>query len=130
MTHVWSSSLFSLGIIIFPGVLTKFHFFTKFTHLEKFVDLMKNLKYEHQSILPCEGGSNLILGTGTENQIFVYHMGRLCEGAKEISSIKASLFLCGGVGVIGWGGCGAVGGGGLYCGVGGDEVGGGVEVVG
>ena len=30
---------------------------------------MKALKYEHQSILPLWGGSNLILGTGTENQI-------------------------------------------------------------
>ena len=41
-----------------------------FPHLEKFADLMKDLKYEHQSISPCGGGSNLILGTGTENQIF------------------------------------------------------------
>ena len=32
---------------------------------------MKDLKYEHQSIFPCGGGSNLILGTGTENQIFI-----------------------------------------------------------
>ena len=31
---------------------------------------MKDLKYEHQSILPLWGGSNLILGTGSENQIF------------------------------------------------------------
>ena len=42
----------------------------KFLHLDKFVDLMKDLKYEHQSILPCGGGSNLILGTGSEDQIF------------------------------------------------------------
>ena len=28
-------------------------------------------------------------------------MGRLCEGAHEISGIKAPLFLCGGVGVVG-----------------------------
>ena len=42
----------------------------KFPHLEKFADLIKDLKYEHQSIFPCRGGSNLILGTGTENQIF------------------------------------------------------------
>ena len=41
----------------------------KFPHLEKFVDLMKDLKYEHQSIFPCAGGSNLILGIGRENQI-------------------------------------------------------------
>ena len=31
---------------------------------------MKDLKYEHQSIFPCGGGSNLILGIGRENQIF------------------------------------------------------------
>ena len=43
----------------------------KFLHLEKFVDLMKDLKYEHQSkAFTCGGGSNLILGTGSENQIF------------------------------------------------------------
>ena len=30
---------------------------------------MKALKYEHQSILPLWGRSNLILGAGTENQI-------------------------------------------------------------
>ena len=42
----------------------------KFPHLEKFVDLIKDLKYEHQSIFPLWGRSNLILGTGTENQIF------------------------------------------------------------
>ena len=32
---------------------------------------MKDLTYEHQSIFPCGGGSNLILGTGTENHIFI-----------------------------------------------------------
>ena len=32
---------------------------------------MKDLKYDHQSIFPCGGGSNLILGIGTENQIFI-----------------------------------------------------------
>ena len=31
---------------------------------------MKDLQYEHQSIFPCGGGSNLILGIGRENQIF------------------------------------------------------------
>ena len=31
---------------------------------------MKDLRYEHQSIFPCGGGSNLILGTVRENQIF------------------------------------------------------------
>ena len=42
----------------------------KFLHLEKIVNLMKDLKYDYQSILPCGGGSKLILGTGSENQIF------------------------------------------------------------
>ena len=37
---------------------------------------------------------NLILGTGMENQIFVYQMGRLC-GGHEISGIKVPLFLHG-----------------------------------
>ena len=32
---------------------------------------MKYLKYKHQSIFPLWGGSNLILGTGMENQIFI-----------------------------------------------------------
>ena len=41
-----------------------------FPHLEKFAGLIKNLKCEHQNIFPCGGGSNLILGTGTKNQIF------------------------------------------------------------
>ena len=41
--------LFPRRIIIFQGVLTKFNFLMKFPHLEKIVDLMKDLKYEHQS---------------------------------------------------------------------------------
>ena len=60
------------GIIIFQGVLTKFNFLMKFPHLGKIANLMKDLKYEHQSIFSWWGGSNLILGTGTGNQIFVY----------------------------------------------------------
>ena len=32
---------------------------------------MKDLKYEHQSTFPCVGGSNLILATGMENQMFI-----------------------------------------------------------
>ena len=32
---------------------------------------MKAIKYEHQSTFPCGGGSNLILETGMENQIFI-----------------------------------------------------------
>ena len=70
MTHIWSPTLFPQGIIIFQGVLTKFHFLTKFPHPKKFVNLMKDLKYEHQSIFPLWGRSNLILGTGSEDQIF------------------------------------------------------------
>ena len=42
----------------------------KFPHLSKFIDLIKELKYEHQSIFPCGGGSNLILGTGSETKYF------------------------------------------------------------
>ena len=32
---------------------------------------MKYLKYNHQNIFPCGGGSNLILGTGMKSQIFI-----------------------------------------------------------
>ena len=71
MTHIWSPALFPRGILIFQAVLTKFHILMKFRHLEKIVNLMKDLRYEHQSIFPCGGGSNLILGTGTENHIFI-----------------------------------------------------------
>ena len=42
-------TLIPRGIIIFQGVLTKFNFLMKFPHLEIIVDLMKDLKYEHQS---------------------------------------------------------------------------------
>ena len=38
MTHIWSPTLFPRAIIIFQGVQTKFHFLTKFPHLEEFVD--------------------------------------------------------------------------------------------
>ena len=67
---MWTPTLFPRGIIIFQGVLTKFKFSMKFPHLEKFTNLMKNLKYKHQSIFPCGGGSNLILGTGSEAKYF------------------------------------------------------------
>ena len=63
-------TLFPSGIIIFQGALTKLIFLMKFPVLEKFVDLMKDLKYEHQSIFPCGGGSDLILGIGRKNQIY------------------------------------------------------------
>ena len=55
MTHIWSPTLFSRGIITFQGVLTKFNFSMKFPHLEKIVSLMKYLKYNHQSIFPMWG---------------------------------------------------------------------------
>ena len=71
MTHIKAPTLFPRGILIFQGVLTKFHILTKFPYLEKIVSLMKDLKYEHQSIFPCGGGSNLILGIGTEKNIFI-----------------------------------------------------------
>ena len=53
-----------------------------------------------KAFLPCGGGSNVILGTGRENQIFVYQMGRLCK----ISGIPAPFCLCGSVvgGFMGW----------------------------
>ena len=50
-----SPTLFPRRILIFQGVLTKFHILTKFPHLEKIVNLMKDLKYEHQSIFPLWG---------------------------------------------------------------------------
>ena len=55
MTHIKAPTLFPRGILIFQGVLTKFNFLMKFPHLEKIVNLMKNLKYEHQSIFPLWG---------------------------------------------------------------------------
>ena len=55
MTHVWFPTVFHQGIIIFQGVLTKFYFLMKFPYLEKIVNLMKDLKYEHQSIFPLWG---------------------------------------------------------------------------
>ena len=45
MTHILAPTVFSQEIIIFKGVLIKFHVMTKFLHLEKFVNLMKDLKY-------------------------------------------------------------------------------------
>ena len=51
---VWSGWC-AMGIIIFEGVLTKLNFLIKFPHLSKFIDLMKDLKYEHQSIFPLWG---------------------------------------------------------------------------
>ena len=55
MTHIKAPTLFPREIIIFQGVLTKFNFCRNFHIWEKIVDLMKALKYEHQSILPLWG---------------------------------------------------------------------------
>ena len=52
MTHIKAPTLFPRGIIIFQGVLTKFNFWRNFHISKKIVNLMKALKYEHQSILP------------------------------------------------------------------------------
>ena len=42
----------------------------KFPHISKFIDLMKDLNLNTKAFFPCGEGSNLILGTGSENQIF------------------------------------------------------------
>ena len=49
-------------IIIFQGVLTKLNLLTKFSHLKKLYFF---------AFFCCGGGSNLTLGTGMENQIFI-----------------------------------------------------------
>ena len=71
MTHIKAPTLFPRGILIFQGVLTKFHILMKFPHLKKIVNLMKDLNQSTKAFFPCGGGSNLILGTGTENHIFI-----------------------------------------------------------
>ena len=73
ITHISSPTLFPREISIFQGVLAKSNFLTKFPHLEKIINLMKNLKYEHQSIFPLWGGSNFILGTGRNNQAIIFN---------------------------------------------------------
>ena len=52
MVHIWFPTLFPSGIIIFQGLLTKFNFSMTFPYLEKIVNLMKDLKHEHQSTFP------------------------------------------------------------------------------
>ena len=90
IAHIWSHTLFPWKIIILQGVLTKFLFLMKFPHLEKFVNLMKDFKYEHPSTFPCGGGSNLILGMGTENQIFILRTPAAIKVFHQI--LKKSLF--------------------------------------
>ena len=48
-----------LGNYNFPRSTNKIKFLMKFPHLEKFVNLMKDLKYEHQSIFPLLGSVKL-----------------------------------------------------------------------
>ena len=55
ITHIWSDTLFPRGIIIFQGVLTKFHFLMKFPHLEKIVHLMKTYNMNTKVLFPCGG---------------------------------------------------------------------------
>ena len=72
IAHMWSPTLFPMGIITYKGVLTKFNFSMKFQHLEKncqFNEIPKIWAPKHFSLVG--GGSNLILGTGMENQIFI-----------------------------------------------------------
>ena len=49
-------------IIIFQSVQTKLNLLMKFQHLKKFLFF---------AFFCCGGGSNLILGKGMENQIFI-----------------------------------------------------------
>ena len=60
-----------LGILIFQEVLTEFNFSTKFPVLKKFVNLVKDLKYECQIIFPLWGRVKLNLGIGREKTFFV-----------------------------------------------------------
>ena len=58
----------SWGNYNFPRSTNKIQFFDKIsTSVKKIVDLMKDLKYEHQSTFPLWGRVKLILGTGIEN---------------------------------------------------------------
>ena len=52
---------------------------------------MKDLKYEHQSIFSLWGGSNLILGIGRENQIFLL---RTPAPVKFFTKLSKMTFWC------------------------------------
>ena len=73
ITHISYPTLFPRGISIFQGILAKFNFLTKFPHLEKFINLMKNLKYKHQSIFPLWGRVKLNLRDRKENQTIIFN---------------------------------------------------------
>ena len=49
---MWSPTLFPRGILIFQGVLRKFHFLDEIFTSGKSFDSMKDSKYEHQSTFP------------------------------------------------------------------------------
>ena len=50
----------------FPRSTNKIQFFNEILISEKnYINLMKCLRYEHQAIFHCGGGSNLILGIAT-----------------------------------------------------------------
>ena len=44
MTHIKAPTLFHGGILIFQGVLTKFHILMKFPHLKKHCQFNERLK--------------------------------------------------------------------------------------
>ena len=44
MTHIQAATLFPRGILIFQGVLTKFHILTKFPYLKKNCQFNERLK--------------------------------------------------------------------------------------
>ena len=67
IAHIWSPTLFPRGILIFQGVLTKFNFSLKFSHLKKIVNLIKYLKYKPQSIFPLWGRVKLNFRDRYEN---------------------------------------------------------------
>ena len=59
------------GNFNFPRSTNKIQFFNEILIPEKnYIDLMKCLRYKHQAIFHCGGGSNLILGIGRENKLF------------------------------------------------------------
>ena len=57
MTYIWFSTEFPRGIKIFQGVLTKFSIFLDEISIsaKKIVNLMRDLKYDHQSTFPLWG---------------------------------------------------------------------------
>ena len=94
--HIWFPTLFPRAILIFQGVLTKFNFLTKFQHLKKYyIDLMKDLKYEHQSTFALWGrvklnfrdkyGKNSFANNSSRNQFFSSNSQKLSLWCKKKS---------------------------------------------